>query len=106
VKEVCKKYNVDKDLYKTEFGRLVDIISLANSSEIIKRELKKLGYEILEKKKKEFKRFWDSKNPKTLESPAFVIANCKNNGTFLTQFAILAKLTKVHRLMSFAIRFA
>src|SRR3989338_1288181 len=38
VKEVCKKYNVDKDLYKTEFGRLVDIISLANSSEIIKSE--------------------------------------------------------------------
>ena len=31
------------------------------------------------------------------------IANCKNNGTFLMQFAILAKLTKVHKLMSFAI---
>ena len=39
-----------------------------------------------------------------MENIAVVIANCRNNGTFLMQFAILAKLTKVHKLMSFAIR--
>ena len=33
-----------------------------------------------------------------------LITNCINNGTFLMQFAILAKLTKVHKLMSFDIR--